>query len=137
MSSLFIEIMVLSVRFIIIYFFVSIRRRHTRGELVTGVQTCALPICQGSSHTRAIDQDAHLGVEEQGTRIEIERADKDPFLVDGKGLGVETGPERSCEASTFRLVPRRKGGLELVKLDASLPEEFGRESCRERVCQDV
>src|SRR3546814_822237 len=77
---------------------------------------------QGSSHTRAIDQDAHLGVEEQGTRIEIERADKDPFLVDGKGLGVETGPERSCEASTFRLVPRRKGGLELVKLDASLQE---------------
>src|SRR3546814_14531799 len=52
----------------------------------------------------------------------MERADKDPFLVDGKGLGVETGPERSCEASTFRLVPRRKGGLELVKLDASLQE---------------
>src|SRR3546814_18912456 len=52
----------------------------------------------------------------------IERADKDPFLVDGKGLGVETGPERSCEASTFRLVPRRKGGPELVKLDASLQE---------------
>src|SRR3546814_17269190 len=27
------------------YFFVSSRRRHTRGALVTGVQTCALPIC--------------------------------------------------------------------------------------------
>src|SRR3546814_17672193 len=69
---------------------------------------------QGSSHTRAIDQDAHLGVEEQGTRIEIERADKDPFLVDGKGLGVETGPERACEASTFRLVPRRKDRKSVV-----------------------
>src|SRR3546814_1033415 len=26
-------------------FFLSIRRRHTRCALVTGVQTCALPIC--------------------------------------------------------------------------------------------
>src|SRR3546814_5882353 len=28
----------------IVYFFVSSRRRHTRCALVTGVQTCALPI---------------------------------------------------------------------------------------------
>src|SRR3546814_1122528 len=27
------------------FFFFSIRRRHTRCALVTGVQTCALPIC--------------------------------------------------------------------------------------------
>src|SRR3546814_6730810 len=27
--------------------FVSSRRRHTRCAVVTGVQTCALPICQG------------------------------------------------------------------------------------------
>src|SRR3546814_2816878 len=27
-------------------FFFSSRRRHTRGALVTGVQTCALPICR-------------------------------------------------------------------------------------------
>src|SRR3546814_8043330 len=27
-------------------FFFSSRRRHTRGALVTGVQTCALPICK-------------------------------------------------------------------------------------------
>src|SRR3546814_6246067 len=29
-------------------FFFSSRRRHTRCALVTGVQTCALPICQPS-----------------------------------------------------------------------------------------
>src|SRR3546814_4598451 len=29
-------------------FFFSSRRRHTRCALVTGVQTCALPICGGS-----------------------------------------------------------------------------------------
>src|SRR3546814_2094000 len=28
-----------------LFFFVSSRRRHTRCALVTGVQTCALPIC--------------------------------------------------------------------------------------------
>src|SRR3546814_8298966 len=31
--------------FVIIFFFFSSRRRHTRCALVTGVQTCALPIC--------------------------------------------------------------------------------------------
>src|SRR3546814_6889217 len=30
---------------VIFLFFFSSRRRHTRGALVTGVQTCALPIC--------------------------------------------------------------------------------------------
>src|SRR3546814_2241576 len=31
------------------YFFFSSRRRHTRCALVTGVQTCALPICSDAS----------------------------------------------------------------------------------------
>src|SRR3546814_5968921 len=31
--------------FVPIFFFFSSRRRHTRCALVTGVQTCALPIC--------------------------------------------------------------------------------------------
>src|SRR3546814_1185266 len=31
--------------FVILFFFFSSRRRHTRCALVTGVQTCALPIC--------------------------------------------------------------------------------------------
>src|SRR3546814_10799008 len=32
--------------FFLWFFFFSSRRRHTRCALVTGVQTCALPICQ-------------------------------------------------------------------------------------------
>src|SRR3546814_4387993 len=32
---------------IFVYFFLSSRRRHTRCALVTGVQTCALPISSG------------------------------------------------------------------------------------------
>src|SRR3546814_2543580 len=34
-----------------LYFFFSSRRRHTRCALVTGVQTCALPICRTPSRT--------------------------------------------------------------------------------------
>src|SRR3546814_10615228 len=37
----------------ILYFFFSSRRRHTSCALVTGVQTCALPIYRG--HSRMID----------------------------------------------------------------------------------
>src|SRR3546814_7146278 len=33
--------------FRLLFFFFSSRRRHTRCALVTGVQTCALPICLG------------------------------------------------------------------------------------------
>src|SRR3546814_1961903 len=32
--------------FVVLFFFFSSRRRHTRCALVTGVQTCALPICR-------------------------------------------------------------------------------------------
>src|SRR3546814_5427795 len=36
--------------YVVVFFLFSSRRRHTRCALVTGVQTCALPICQiGSS----------------------------------------------------------------------------------------
>src|SRR3546814_6012412 len=41
-------------------FFFSSRRRHTRCALVTGVQTCALPICLAgddlTEHLRAVEQ---------------------------------------------------------------------------------
>src|SRR3546814_5500611 len=39
--------MVVSGPYLFIYFFFSSIRRHTRCALVTGVQTCALPICGG------------------------------------------------------------------------------------------
>src|SRR3546814_4504045 len=35
-------------------FFFSSRRRHTRCALVTGVQTCALPICMAEQRTQAL-----------------------------------------------------------------------------------
>src|SRR3546814_4214081 len=38
---------------ICVYFFFSSRRRHTRCALVTGVQTCALPISRGTTERLA------------------------------------------------------------------------------------
>src|SRR3546814_8459852 len=43
-------------------FFFSSRRRHTRCALVTGVQTCALPICRYWRAASEADQKAFLAV---------------------------------------------------------------------------
>src|SRR3546814_14950668 len=51
-----------------VFFFFSSRRRHTRCALVTGVQTCALPI---SVWTPALGAEAARGSEIAETTIEI------------------------------------------------------------------
>src|SRR3546814_15248021 len=62
------------------YFFFSSRRRHTRCALVTGVQTCALPICRKPGYgERAQMMVAQLRLESAGQwfvgqqRVEINR----------------------------------------------------------------
>src|SRR3546814_8229944 len=40
--------------FVVVVFFFSSRRRHTRCALVTGVQTCALPISERSPRIRSL-----------------------------------------------------------------------------------
>src|SRR3546814_8295328 len=49
-------LMRVSVWFYNVVFFFSSRRRHTRCALVTGVQTCALPICSTRSTTVRLSQ---------------------------------------------------------------------------------
>src|SRR3546814_3574051 len=47
----FIYVLFLALLFMtFLLFFFSSRRRHTRCALVTGVQTCALPICRDERH---------------------------------------------------------------------------------------
>src|SRR3546814_6046930 len=41
-----------------VHFFFSSRRRHTRCALVTGVQTCALPICRDCE--RMVNRDCNI-----------------------------------------------------------------------------
>src|SRR3546814_4363712 len=46
---------------LVLYFFFSSRRRHTRCALVSGVQTCALPILQGGGAVGAGDGMSRAG----------------------------------------------------------------------------
>src|SRR3546814_1003522 len=50
----------------LLYFFFSSRRRHTRCALVTGVQTCALPISMVTADYRAGSRARSIGSERGG-----------------------------------------------------------------------
>src|SRR3546814_6303584 len=100
-------------------FFFSSRRRHTRCALMTGVQTCALPIwpsCCISVMARASSGGGTVGVTVGGT------------VIRGAGLfgGSLVGP---CGDVIVDAV----GGVAPV---AHRPQ-IGRASGRERVCQYV
>src|SRR3546814_4286325 len=56
------------------YFF-SIRRRHTRGALVTGVQTCALPI--SATTTRRLEEKSRFRLKLIQPRPKLERPNAD------------------------------------------------------------
>src|SRR3546814_2693379 len=96
----------------------SSRRRHTSCALVTGVQTCALPI---GTVSRRLARGLAPGAE---GRLEYKRH---MALADGPRQGDRDGP----------------GNLSLKGLEIfatwflSICLEIGRESCRERVCQYV
>src|SRR3546814_1943888 len=59
-------------------FFFSSRRRHTRCALVTGVQTCALPICKRIPQSRRFQntKPLHLGRGVDGGLISRESKDR-------------------------------------------------------------
>src|SRR3546814_19595502 len=97
-------------RNLFLYFFFSSRRRHTRCALVTGVQTCALPICHAATGTAA-------------TRLRLRprlRAARPSRRRPQQGLSPEV---------------LAAGDLRLIRL--ALPGENGRAAWRERVCQYV
>src|SRR3546814_5798116 len=103
------------------YFFFSSRRRHTRCALVTGVQTCALPIWWGAklfrypNFTHAVVTDLLAAQPKHWRRIAAKY---------GLDPGDDPVPQPIVDA------------LNRIELEA-LREEIGRASCRERVCQYV
>src|SRR3546814_3455587 len=100
---------------IVIFFFFSSRRRHTRCALVTGVQTCALPICE--DHVAPAPRPLEIA-RDQG-------ADLLRLIV----IGIV-----NPALSTY--VPIRMRRLTSSPKPAARVE-IGRASCRERVCQYV
>src|SRR3546814_9188036 len=97
------------------FFFFSSRRRHTRCALVTGVQTCALPI-SGYSDGR-LNILWHRG----------QRAEKILQLL---ALDLRVLLQRRIEVVDVR-------GMVLTMVNLHRLGKIGRASCRERVCQYV
>src|SRR3546814_10611959 len=95
-------------------FFFSSRRRHTRCALVTGVQTCALPI---SPLTRM--------------KLELAMAPDIPEVAELQADIAEM--EKMIEG--YLTFARGEGGEGAAETD--LTAQIGRASCRERVCQYV
>src|SRR3546814_2138739 len=91
-----------------IYFFSS-RRRHTRCALVTGVQTCALPIYR------------------EYPKNGIIRSDN---VILNKGLPVASYVDFIAQYDSF-------SGPGRLMCTGLYPNQIGRASCRERVCQYV
>src|SRR3546814_1486426 len=95
------------------FFFFSSRRRHTRCALVTGVQTCALPI----SLVTSVADDGSGSWWNWQTNEFYFNADGDQI----KDAGGNTYTADGMLGST----------------DGSDSQQIGRASCRERVCQYV
>src|SRR3546814_5775270 len=68
----------------VIYFFISSRRRHTICALVTGVQTCALPIFEPS------DPEAQLTEAEAGVQQAIAQAEQAKARSEERRVGKES-----------------------------------------------
>src|SRR3546814_6644154 len=97
-------------------FFFSSRRRHTRCALVTGVQTCALPIF---------------------ARIEVRKFTEQLFAgADEKIRELLRGQNGVDRAIGLLEKSADRGGTSVGNF-ATAVEQIGRASCRERVCQYV
>src|SRR3546814_16930354 len=107
--------------------FFSSRRRHTRCALVTGVQTCALPICLGGPAPPAAPSGC-AQPEQSPARQSPARA-------------IKGEPESMAIERTFSIIKpdatRRNITGKIIDRLEQAGLQLGRASCRERVCQYV
>src|SRR3546814_11076621 len=120
-------------------FFFSSRRRHTRCALVTGVQTCALPIfavdMRGHGESAWASDGAYDISDFAADLVEIAAATASKPALIGASLGGLAGiiAEGKCAPGSF-------GSLTLVDVTpqmepSGVARESGRSRCRERVVQ--
>src|SRR3546814_8887190 len=112
-------------------FFFSSRRRHTRCALVTGVQTCALPIFPSSLPS----------VERANPKGAIKTGPPDSLARESGGrqslyylMICATTPAPTVRPPS-RIAKRRPWSMAIGAM--SFTPTLGRASCRERVCQYV
>src|SRR3546814_6666202 len=97
-----------------LFFFFSSRRRHTRCALVTGVQTCALPICDGRHRPSAAPVRLRQGADD-----------------------VHAMTDAYPDNTTRRFITASVMAATVMNSLDSTIAKIGRASCRERVCQYV
>src|SRR3546814_15468960 len=125
----------------LLFFFFSSRRRHTRCALVTGVQTCALPIWQRKvdvnrvellqGHQLGAGRNVFAGIDGADAEMPRERRTDDLLCTQGLLFGyLRLGrlPVRGARIKCG-LTDRVRFQLRLVAA------KNGRASCRESVCQ--
>src|SRR3546814_9519921 len=101
------------------YVFFSSRRRHTRCALVTGVQTCALPIWLLDYQDKAYAE------------LYLDRIEKIAALA-------KPGPDRRLLTETARYLALWMGFEDVIRVaDLKTRTKIGRASCGERVCKYV
>src|SRR3546814_9483755 len=99
--------------------FCASRRRHTMCALVTGVQTCALPILPRGDLEGLVDV-----VDGEGDAVHADLVGPGGLGLDR--VGVDVLEELEATVAIWRL---EHGDVGVV--------EIGRASCRDRVCQYV
>src|SRR3546814_1731863 len=104
------------------FFFFSSRRRHTSCALVTGVQTCALPIWASGYIAVHVYKGTPYDAYFQGVERIMDSYGGRPHWGKMHFQRAETLAERYPRWDEFQLIRRRK---------------IGRASCRERVCKYV
>src|SRR3546814_3571757 len=86
------------------FFFFSSRRRHTRCALVTGVQTCALPI-SSSGHQPALAEAVCSSTQRSLSREFIKTLqEKGVGLVGGEGVETQEIGRASCRERVCQYV---------------------------------
>src|SRR3546814_3468276 len=107
------------VMIVVVLFFFSSRRRHTRCALVTGVQTCALPISVQHPH-------------DLPTELRHMQSDQ-PYISPITGWCLLLVEQGAGGRVVVQRILRRADTRRIEATDA----EIGRASCRERVCTYV
>src|SRR3546814_8531300 len=98
------------------FFFFSSRRRHTRGALVTGVQTCALPILLGSNGkwgTMGVPSDGSYGIPE-GVMYGVPVTTKDGEYTRVEGLEIDDISRAAMDKTLAELEEERAGVAHLL-----------------------
>src|SRR3546814_15158158 len=123
------------------FFFFSSRRRHTRCALVTGVQTCALPIFDDVGYLIGLDSDdVEALVKEALTEIEAQTRAKVLIIEDEPiiAMDIETIVRDLGHEVTAIAVTREDAVREaMAERPGPVLAEIGRAACRERGGQYV